>query len=191
VNCSLAAWGPVAAGAASILAAALLLHARAPADAGAAAAPVATFEPVVAAGDRAAFARHLERNPRDGRAWVLLARSEFANDRFREAADAYAKALDMAPKVARDPAVWCEYADAMAMTQGGVLAGRPRELIAHALELDAAHPQALEMAGSAAYEARDFAHAARYWRQLLALLDIGSQAHAELAAAIARAERLR
>jgi cytochrome c-type biogenesis protein CcmH/NrfG len=138
---------------------------------------------------RVQYERHLARSPRDGRAWVLLARLELADDRFREAADAYAKALDVAPKVARDPQVWCEYADALGMAQGGVLAGRPRELIARALELDAAHRTALEMAGSAAYEAHEYASAARYWRQLLALLDAGSAAHSELAAAVARAER--
>lgn len=136
------------------------------------------------------LARHLERNPRDGRAWVLLAREEFAGDRFHEAAQAYARALDVGPTVARDPGIWCEYADALALANGGVLAGRPRELIAHALELDATHPRALEMAGSAAYEAREYALAARYWRQLLASLAEGTEERRELAQAIARAERL-
>lgn len=138
---------------------------------------------------REALKAHLERRPRDGRAWVLLARTEFEADRFREAADAYERGLDTSRTVALDPGVWSEYADALGMAQGGRLEGRPRELIERALALNAAHPKALEMAGSAAYERGDFVAATRYWKQLLAQLAEGTPAHGELAAAVARAER--
>jgi len=133
--------------------------------------------------------RHLARHPRDGRGWTLLARTDFAADRFTDAAEAYAKAL-ATPKVAADPSVWCEYADALGMAQGGSLAGKPRELIGRALALDPAHPRALEMAGSAAYEQRDYGAAAQYWSTLLARIPEGAPAHRELAAAVARAQRL-
>jgi hypothetical protein len=33
------------------------------------------------------------------------------------------------PRWRPDPAIWCEYADALGMTQGGRLEGRPRELV--------------------------------------------------------------
>ena len=134
---------------------------------------------------------HLARNPRDGRGWVLLARIELDGDRFAAAADAYRKALDASAKVARDPGVWCEYADALAMAQGGVLAGRPRELIERALALDPRHARALEMAGGAAFEAGDFAAAVRNWRQLLAMMPAGTPAYRELDLAIRKAERRR
>ena len=45
------------------------------------------------------------------------------------------------------------------------------------------------MAGSAAYEAADFGGAVRYWQQLLVQLPAGSAEHAQLTAAIARAEQ--
>jgi hypothetical protein len=45
------------------------------------------------------------------------------------------------------------------------------------------------MAGSAAYEAREFATAARHWRQLAQRVT-DPEARAELDAAIARADRL-
>jgi len=96
---------------------------------------------------REVLVAQLERNPRDGRAWVLLARLDFAADRYAEAAADYEKAVAASTKVAGDPAVWCEYADALAMAQGGRLAGRPRELVMRALALNPAHPKALEMAG--------------------------------------------
>jgi cytochrome c-type biogenesis protein CcmH len=130
------------------------------------------------------------RNPGDGRAWVLLARAEFEADRFAPAAAAYERAVAASSKVARDPAVWCEYADALGMAQGGSLAGAPREFIARALEINPAHPKALEMAGSAAYEARDHELAATYWRELLVQLPARTRERGELEAAITRADEL-
>ncbi len=101
---------------------------------------------------------------------MLLARSDLDADRFDAAAASYRKAIAASPKVAADPDVWCEYADALGMTQGGSLAGEPRELVMRALTLEPDAPKALEMAGSAAWNKRDFAAAAAYWRQLLAQL---------------------
>jgi cytochrome c-type biogenesis protein CcmH len=132
---------------------------------------------------------HLSRQPRDGRGWVLLARAQADRNEFKAAADAYQKALTVSEKVAKDPGVLCEYADALGMAQGGRLAGRPAELIAKALAINPAHPAALEMAGSVAYEEGRYADAVRYWKQLLADLTPGSDRHAELSEAVARAER--
>ena len=132
---------------------------------------------------------HLSRQPRDGRGWVLLARAQADRNEFKASADAYQKALTVSEKVAKDPGVLCEYADVLGMTQGGNLAGRPAELIAKALSINPAHPAALEMAGSVAYEEGRYADAARYWNALLADLTPGSERHRELSAAVARAER--
>ena len=132
---------------------------------------------------------HVAASPSDARAWAMLARLRMQRDQFAPAAVAYERALEASAKVARDPLIWCEYADALGMAQGGRLAGKPRELIDRALALDATHPRALEMAGSAAYEAGDFRGAARYWQQLLVQLPAESGERAELAAAIARAEQ--
>jgi cytochrome c-type biogenesis protein CcmH len=139
---------------------------------------------------RGELVRHLERNPGDARGWVLLARGDAAADRFGDATLAFERALAASPKVAADAGIWCEYADALGMAQGGRLAGKPRELVMRALSISPAHPRALEMAGSAAYEARDFDAAARYWRQLAAQMPDGSPSQRELIVAIARAERL-
>lgn len=147
-------------------------------------------EPQAAPASRDELVRHLERNPGDGRGFVLLARMEFESDRFAQAAAAYARAIEANAKVAADPAVWCEYADAVGMAQGGKLAGKPRELVLHALALNPAHPAALEMAGGAAFEAQEYAKAALYWRELLAQLPTQARARIELEAAIARADGL-
>lgn len=132
------------------------------------------------------LAAHLEKHPRDARAWAIAARLKFLRADYAGAGAAYAHAVELPGKVARDPLVWCEYADALAMAGGGKLAGKPRELIEHALALDAKHPRALEMAGSAEIEAGNYAGALRYWEELLAILPADSPARAELARAVER-----
>ena len=134
--------------------------------------------------------RQTERYPRNGRAWALLGYAEFEAERYAEAAAAFDKAVAVSPKVAADPGVWCDWADALGMAQGGSLKGRPHELVARALALQPEHPKALEMAGSAAYERRDFGVAVEYWRRLLPQLAEGSPRRRELESAITRAERL-
>ena len=67
-------------------------------------------------------------------------------------------------------------------------AAKPREIVMQVLVRNPTHPKALEMAGTAAYEVRDYAGAANFWRELEAQLAPGSQEQRELAAAIARAD---
>ncbi len=131
---------------------------------------------------------HLKRQPRDARGWVLLGRAHAEAGRFDAAAAAFVQAIAVSPdKVARDPAVLCEYADVLAMQQGGRLSGKPLQLVTRALELNSRHPMALEMAGSAAYEEGRYEQAARYWGELLPQLRPGTRRHTELTAAIERA----
>jgi cytochrome c-type biogenesis protein CcmH len=137
---------------------------------------------------REQLAKHVTDNPRDGRAWVILGRVELALDRFADAERAFERAV-RDRKVASDPAVWCDYADAAALAQGGRLAGKPAALIDKALVIGASHPRALEMAGSLAWEQGDFAGAAVRWKQLLPLIASDDPARLELEAAISRAER--
>lgn len=177
----------------SVFAAAILLNAHSP-DTQRAGAPAGPPDAPNSPAEIDAYAgrlrAHLEQQPGDARSWVIYARMQAELGRFPEAAQAYEQALTRPSRVTRDPAVWCEYADALGMAQGGKLAGKPRALIARALALDAHHPKALEMAGSAAFEQGDYGETLRFWRPLLARLGAGSQAHRELTAAIARTERL-
>jgi cytochrome c-type biogenesis protein CcmH len=133
--------------------------------------------------------QHVDATPGDARAWVLLARARLEADRFSESAAAYERAVALSPKVARDPQIWCEWADAIALQQGS-LRGRPQQLVERALALDPLYPRALDMAGSAAVEARDYRAAERYWRPLLGQLDPASAEHAQLAAALDKLARL-
>lgn len=137
-----------------------------------------------------AFTVRPAEEPQDGRAWVLDARRHMQANRFGEAARAYENGLAASRKVAADPLVWCELADALGMAQGGSLRGRPAEIVRKALALRPTHPRALEMAGSVAYEAGDYARAILFWEQLLVQLEPGTAAHAELSAAIVRTRAL-
>jgi cytochrome c-type biogenesis protein CcmH len=148
--------------------------------------PAATAAAAPAIGTTEQLQQHVAATPNDARAWVLLARAKLAADHFAEAATAYERAVTLSPKVARDPQIWCEWADAEALRRGA-LRGRPLELVARALALD---PRALDLAGSAAVEARDYAGARRHWGQLLGQLDPASAEHAQMAAALDKLERL-
>ena len=127
--------------------------------------------------------------PADARAWVLLARARMERSEFAAAAAAYQNAISASGKVGKDPAVLCEYADALAMEQGGSLQGRPAELVLQALAIDERHPLALEMAGSAAYERAQYSAAATHWQKLLELLTPGTERRRDLAAAVERARQ--
>lgn len=145
-------------------------------------AAVGAFHESAAGIDR--LERHLAQSPRDGRAWVMLARTKLERDDFAAAAHAYERALASSAAAARDPQIWCELADALGMAQGRSLDGRPRFLIEYALQLDPAHPRALEMAGSAAIDSLDYAGALGYWERLLAQLKDDSAEHAKLQLAL-------
>jgi cytochrome c-type biogenesis protein CcmH len=133
--------------------------------------------------------RYLQRQPTDPRALVLKARLDMRAQRYDHAVTAFGQAVTGNSKAANDPGVWVEYAEARGMAQGGTLAGEPLVLVQKALALDARHGQALDLAGSAAWEMRDFAKAAMYWKRLLEQIPSGSSRHAELSLAIERAEQ--
>ena len=79
-----------------------------------------------------------------------------------DAAQAYGKgARRLAEDRAPTPASGANTPTRSAWRRAARLAGQPRELVQRALALDPAHPKALEMAGSAAFEQRDYAAAVR------------------------------
>jgi cytochrome c-type biogenesis protein CcmH len=121
----------------------------------------------------AKLAARMEQNPEaDPKGWVMLARSYKAMGRYEEATRAFAKAGKL---VDEDPHLLSEYAEALALATGGSLRGRPSELLARALRLDPNFPDALVLAGTAAYEREDYAAAVAHWERLLKLLPAESE----------------
>ena len=119
-----------------------------------------------------ALAKRLQSNPSDTQGWIMLARSYNQMERFGEAAGAYAKATELKPD---DADLWAEYAFTSAMASGQSLEGKPTELIQQALKVDPNNAKALQLAGSAAFEKKDYAKAIEYWNRVLKQVPAGSQ----------------
>ena len=128
------------------------------------------------------LAKRLEQRPNDAEGWALLARSYYTLGRFPAAAEAYAKALALAPD---SPDLLADYADTLGMVQGHRLAGKPLALVERALAIDPQHGKALALAATAAMEVHDSSKALAYWRRLAAQLPPGSDDATQVAAVIA------
>lgn len=143
----------------------------------------------VAAGDMEAkvnaLAARLEKNPDDLRGWAMLALSYKTLRRFDDAEKAFAKLGDA---INEDASLLASYADLLAVKAKGDLQGKPLALVEKALELEPTHSMALSLAGTAAYDRKDFAGAIRYWERLLKTLPEGADETRAVAEAI---ERLR
>jgi cytochrome c-type biogenesis protein CcmH len=133
------------------------------------------------------LAKRLEQNPNDAPGWLMLARSYASMERFSEAASAYerATALD-----GNDAGIWADYGEALAMSNGHRLAGKPTEAINRALQIDPKNQKALALAGSAAFETGDYQKAVDYWQKLLPLLPPGSDIAQTVNDEIAKAKKL-
>lgn len=112
------------------------------------------------------LAVRLKSNPEDAEGWFMLARSYSVLGRFDQSAAAYAEAVKRLPE---DAQLLADYADALAMAQGQRLAGEPEKLIERALRKDPNNVKALALAGSAAFERKDYAKAVSYWERTLPL----------------------
>jgi cytochrome c-type biogenesis protein CcmH len=120
----------------------------------------------------AALAKRLQENPSDAEGWTMLARSYNSMSRFGEAAGAYAKATELQPN---DADLLAEYAFVSAMTNQQKLEGRPLELINQALKIDPENAKALQLAGSAAFQAKDYKKAIQYWERVLKRVETDSE----------------
>jgi cytochrome c-type biogenesis protein CcmH len=133
------------------------------------------------------LAARMRANPSDPEGWKILARSYAALGRFKEASEAYANAV---ARVADDAQLLADYADALGMAQGRTLEGEPEKLIARALAIDPANTKALALAGTAAFNRKDYARAIEYWQRMLAVLPPDSEATQAVRSNIAEARAL-
>ena len=108
----------------------------------------------------------------DLQAWTMLARSFTVLQRYPEASRAYARARILAPN---DAQLMADHADALAMAQNQSLVGEPTQLIERALQIDPKNIKTLALAGSAAFERKDFAAALGFWERAQQLAPPGSE----------------
>ena len=112
----------------------------------------------------AGFAARLESQPpneaADPKAWEMLARAYASMQKFPEANKAYKRAVELNPGNAQ---LLADHADVLAVLQGQSMVGEPTRLFERALILDPNNVKALALAGSAAFERKDFAKAVTFW----------------------------
>ena len=111
----------------------------------------------------AKLATKLEKNPKDGEGWALLARSYVELKQHKDAVPAFEKAMALLPD---DPQLIADYVDARAMTQGHQLDEKSAELISKALILDPNLPKTLMLAGTLAFDKGDYKKAIEIWEHL-------------------------
>lgn len=133
------------------------------------------------------LADRMKSQPEDATGWTMLGRSYLVLEQPREAQAAFERARALRPQ---DPSLLADLADAIALNQGRRLAGEPARLVAAALALDPDHRKALALAGSVAFEARDYATAARHWDRLVALEPADSPLAAQAQAGAQEARQL-
>lgn len=110
------------------------------------------------------LAARLKEQPQDPQGWAMLGRSYSVLGRNDEAVKAYETAI---AQQGDDAVLLADYADALAVKNGRVLAGEPMKWVRRALELDPKNIKALALAGTDAFDRKDFAGAVKLWEKLL------------------------
>lgn len=133
------------------------------------------------------LAARLKENPEDAEGWGMLGRSYAVLGRFSESAEAYAEAAARTP---RDAQLLTDWADALAMAQGRNLEGEPERILARALAIDPVNVKALMLAGTAAFNKKDYRGAVRLWERILGAVPPDSEIADRVRASVAEARTL-
>ena len=131
------------------------------------------------------LAERLKAAPDDVEGWLMLSRTYVFLERLTEAVQALETALKLRPD---DASLLADYADMYAATKGGgSLMGEPEKLVKRALSLDPNQPKALALAGTIAFQKKDFATAAKHWERAVSVLPPDSPFGKQIAAGLAEA----
>jgi len=131
-----------------------------------------------------AVRERLKQNPSELQDWLLLARALKTMERFEEARDAFAKALELMPD---SPDVMIELAETQVLASPTKLFnGEPLELLNAALALNPENQRGLWLLGVAQVQAGDNAAGIATWEKLLALLPADAPVRKTLADNIAQ-----
>ena len=129
------------------------------------------------------LAQRMQARPDDATGWLMLGRSYAALQRYPESAKAYARAVVLTPN---DAQLLVDYADVLAAVAKSA-AGEPTKLITRALQIEPGNLKALALAGSAAFERKDFPAAIAFWTQARSAAPAGSEFAQGLDASLAEA----
>ncbi|NOX43035.1 MAG: c-type cytochrome biogenesis protein CcmI [Gammaproteobacteria bacterium] len=111
--------------------------------------------------------QRLASNPQDAEGWIMLGRSYYFQKNHREASKAYNEAVKLIGET--NPDLLADLADTLAVASNRDMSGRPYELVKKALTLQPFHQKSLWLAGTGAYQAKDFPAALAYWEKLVSI----------------------
>jgi cytochrome c-type biogenesis protein CcmH len=132
------------------------------------------------------LAQRLQTDPDNAEGFAMLARSYARLGQHEKALPAFKKTGTLLQTDAR---LMADYADTLAVLNNRSLQGEPALWIDRALKLEPDNPKALALAGTAAFEVRDFQAAVRHWERLVAISPPGSEFLPQLQASIAEARQ--
>lgn len=133
------------------------------------------------------LAQKLKTKPDDVEGWAMLGRSYVQLRRYGDASAAYARATALLPKNAQ---LLADYADVLAMNNGRSMQGEPEKIIQQALEADPNNIKALALAGTAAFQRKEYRKAIEEWQKLLKLVPADSQIARQIDANISQVQGL-
>ena len=135
----------------------------------------------------AALEERLQREPDNLNGWVTLARTYSTQQRFTDAVRAYEKLLAAVPD---DADLLADYADALAMAEGRRIGAGPMAAIKKALAINPTQWKALAMAGTEAFDRKDYKAALGFWERLQRSLPPDAPMAQSIGASIAEARQL-
>lgn len=118
------------------------------------------------------LAAKVKANPDDLEGLQMLGRSYMVLGRFQDAVAAYEALAAKRPSAE----VYADWADALGSVDSRKgLAGEPEKLIAKALQLDANNVKALALAGTVAFDRKDYRSALVHWERMATQIDPQSE----------------
>ena len=123
----------------------------------------------------------------DVEGWKILARTYYALGRAKEAAVTYERATSLSPN---DADLLADYADVVGITQGGSLEGKPEEIVVRALRANPTQWKANALAGTIAFQRRDYAKAIEHWERVKATVPSDSPIAQSIDSSLTEARQL-
>ncbi len=121
--------------------------------------------------------QRLRDNPEDAEGWFILGRTLMSMQQIDEAVTAFQRTYEL---VGDEPGVMFTLADALALQNKGILAGKPFELVKRGLEISPRDPTGLWLAGLAAEQRKEYRLAHEYWRSMLPLISEDVESSTEI-----------
>jgi len=118
------------------------------------------------------LAEKVRTHPEDIEATRMLARSYMVLERYKDAVAVYQQ---LARRVPDDAQLYADWADALGSANGNSMNGEPAELVTRALAIDPDNVKALALAGSMAFENKEYHEAQKLWTRLSTHVDPQSE----------------